>query len=149
MVEHLYPGFLKDRHSYDEAVRHWHDLWMKTDEVARKCHCWKQPWMATQFVNGAEIRDGNPIFSAWSPQVRKGVRVIQHEPTRDDCELSFWFDEWGEGEDLVQELVIACALSNEASILAFSLINSWVLGDIGVNDTGGPLEGLVAGRKQE
>jgi hypothetical protein len=149
MVELLFADFLKDPHSYDQAVRHWLDLWMKTDEAARKSKGWQHPWMISRFANGVELRDGNPVFSAWSPQLRKGLRIIQHEPTRPECELSFWIDDCGEGEDFVQELVVACALSDEASILAFSLINSWVLGDIDVNDSGGPMEGLVAGRKRE
>jgi len=132
MVEHLFTDFLKDDRSYNEAVRYWEDLWLKTDEVSRKLGGWKYPWMSRQFVDGTEIRDGNPIFSAWSPQLRKGLRVIQYEPTKDSCELSFWLDDCGENADCVQELVVACGLSDESSILAFTLMSSWVLGEISV-----------------
>jgi hypothetical protein len=57
--------------------------------------------------------------------------VIQHEPTRSGLEIQAWPDTFGgsNGEaESISELVISCALSEEASRVAFSLMEPWVSG---------------------
>ena len=58
----------------------------------------------------SEILDGNPIFSAYSPTTRRGIRVIQHLPTTDEIGISYWLDTLGDpltDPENIRELVIA------------------------------------------
>src|SRR5262249_60301981 len=77
------------------------------------------------------LRDGNPIFSAFSPTLRRGVRVIQHPPTLNTLEFEFWLDTFG-GRLIdpasIYELVIACALSTEVRTRPIALIQPWEYG---------------------
>src|SRR5262249_6302418 len=82
----------------------------------------------TAYADGTPFQDGDPIFSAWSPARKLGIRVIQNAPQRQALELDYWSetigDEWSGGA--VRTLDIACALSREASDLAAELILSWL-----------------------
>src|SRR5262249_51245462 len=130
MVQHLFPHFLDDPVEYAQAEAYWRRLW---DELARFSghqQEWRHPWLRTAYADGTRFGDGDPIFSAWSPSRKLGVRVIQNEPQRQELELDFWSDtvgdEWSGGE--VHTLVISCALSRQAADLARDLILSWMRG---------------------
>ena len=76
------------------------------------------------------VRDGNPIFSAYSPERRCGIRVIQYPPESDHLEFDWWLDTFGgpvTDPQAIRELVIACALSKEASRRAFELMEEWCI----------------------
>jgi hypothetical protein len=128
MVQHLFPHFLHNPGEYAQAEAYWRRLW---DELARflgQQQEWRHPWLQTAYADGTPFRDGDPIFSAWSPSRKLGVRVIQNEPQQQSLELNFWpdivGDEWSGGE--VHTLVISCALSRQAADLARDLILSWM-----------------------
>ncbi len=126
MVAHMYPKFLEDRSEYRAAEEHWNALWSSIKPAGQADEAWLTPWLGT---GSPEIRDGNPIFSAWSPRLKRGVRVIQHEPTSDEVEFSVWFDTFGgdaADPESIHELVIACALSSASSCFARELIHQWV-----------------------
>ena len=57
------------------------------------------------------------MFSAVSAELRRGVHVNQHAPTSADVELVWWLDRFGEEgiDEVVDQLVISCALSREAA----------------------------------
>lgn len=127
MVEHLFASFLEDRSQYAGSVRRWLELWNGTDAAARRRDHWTTPWLSTTEEDG--LGDGNPIFSAWSPKQRRGIRVIQHVPTRDIAELAWWLDTFAgpiRNPDCVEELVIACAMSLESMAVAQGLIEQWI-----------------------
>lgn len=131
MARHYFPRFLTDPGEYERAVDYWIDLWGRLDPPARCFNDWSQPWLTVTFADGTPMRDGNPIFSAHSPRLRKGLRVIQHEPTSHDLEFQFWLDTFGgdiTAPDAVYELVVACALSDEAAAQAVRLMHDWVIG---------------------
>ena len=72
------------------------------------------------------------MFSAYSATARRGVRIIQHPPTNNQLEFAYWLDTYGGSDtdpESIQELVIACALSDAASVPAVSLMNAWVAGE--------------------
>ena len=71
------------------------------------------------------MRDGNPIFSAVSPTLRRAVRIIQHEPSSDELELEYWLHTF-QGDEAISELVISCALSEQAEREAGELIRAWI-----------------------
>ena len=131
MVEHLHSDFLKDRSRYAEAVAFWIRLWEQVDLFQRERHGWQQPWLFMGWEQHDEFMDGNPIFSAWTPHERKGIRIMQYAPTSSDLEFDYWLDSFGgppSDPDSVQDLAIACALSEEAAQLALGMMEKWVSG---------------------
>jgi hypothetical protein len=128
MITQLYPDFLHDDREYRLSEDHLLRLWEQLDPRVRDEFGWRQPWFEPL---PRTLGEGNPIFSAVSPILRRGIRVIQHEPTESGVEIQAWPDTFGGGiddPDSISELVIACALSDEASRIAFSLMESWVSG---------------------
>ena len=84
----------------------------------------------TTFADGTPCRDGNPIFSAYSPSRRRGVRIIQLEPAGDARELTFWVDDFARGDpEQVKELVVSCVLSEETLPVVNELLRQWVAGE--------------------
>jgi hypothetical protein len=129
MVNHLFADFLDRPTIYDEAVRYWLTLWDRVVSEESVGDKWRHPWLGT---GSDAIRDGNPIFTAYSPLEQKGIRVIQYAPTKATEELQFWFDTYGGSLTdpmNIRELVIACALSDEAALNASRLIGAWLRGE--------------------
>jgi hypothetical protein len=128
VVNNLFPQFLIDPQQYGLSERFWVDLWDQIAPFERARYEWSRPWLGT---GSSDIRDGNPIFSAYSPVLGRGVRVIQEEPIGCELDIRVWLDTFG-GDivetDRTHELVISCALSAVASEIARSLISSWVQG---------------------
>ena len=122
MVQHIDEDFLEDEQQYRHAEGFWRELWERLVREAGVTEHWQSPWL------GAPLRDGDPIFSAVATALGRGVHIIQHEPTRDEMELVWWVDRFGEeGVDaMIDQLVISCALSVEAAARAYQLISSWV-----------------------
>lgn len=122
MVQHIDKEFLTDPRQYRHAEQYWEQLWKRLVSQAGAAEKWQHPWL------GAPLRDGNPMFSAVSAELRRGVHVNQHAPTSADVELVWWLDRFGEeGIDaVVDQLVISCALSREAAEQAYELMESWV-----------------------
>jgi hypothetical protein len=128
MINHLYPDFLHDDRAYRLSEAHWLGLWEQLDPRIRDEFGWRQPWFEPL---PRALGEGNPIFSAVSPVLRRGIRVIQHAPTESGLEIQAWPDTFGgsAGEhDSISELVISCALSKAASLVALSLLEPWVSG---------------------
>jgi hypothetical protein len=129
MVNHIFPNFLQDSREYEKAVAHWVDLWNHVDEYHRQS--WRHPWLSSGVVAGEELRDGNPIFSAYSLEKRYGIRIIQYPPESDRLEFDWWLDTFGGSAtdpQAIGELVVACALSEEGSRRAFELMEEWCVG---------------------
>jgi hypothetical protein len=128
MVQHLFRRFLADPGEYAQAEDYWRRLWEQLARFSGQQHEWRYPWIRTTYADGTPFRDGDPIFSAWSPSRKLGVRVIQNEPQDEELELNCWLDllgdEWSGGK--VRTLVISCALSRQAADLAWDLILSWM-----------------------
>jgi hypothetical protein len=71
------------------------------------------------------LRDGNPICSAVSRSLRRGVRVIQHEAEGVAPEFTFWWDSSGDAEPIA-ELVIALATTDSNVRLAAQFMRVWM-----------------------
>lgn len=130
MITHLYPSFLRDDREYQLSEDHWLRLWAQLDPRAVDEFGWQQPWFQPL---PRSLGEGNPIFSAVSPLLRRGIRVIQHEPTESGLEIQAWPDFFGgtsSDSGSIAELVISCALSDMASSVALSLIVPWVSGGV-------------------
>ena len=128
MVENLFPNFLNDRAQYERSEGYWVDLWRQIDQLDREIYRWAYPWLGT---GSPTIRDGNPIFSAYTPALNRGVRVVQQEPLDERLDIQAYLDFFGGNlgdPDSVSELVIACTLSAEAAKIALDLMRPWVAG---------------------
>lgn len=126
MVKHLHPNFLEDEAVYRCVERYWTDLWEKIDSDLRTK--WKQPWFQPL---PPSIGEGNPIFSSVSLLLRRGIRIIQSQPTEKGLEFVAYPDTFGGSifdPYAIHELVISCALSDEAARIALSLMLPWVEG---------------------
>jgi hypothetical protein len=123
MAHWLFPDLLKDSSAYARAQRHWEAVWMKVLSTTDLAQAWQSPWMSNPFP------DGNPIFTAVSPSLHRGVRIIQEEPGEpDDTDLDWWLDHFGEQNepDAIHELVIACCPSRENAAQIEHLLSQWV-----------------------
>jgi hypothetical protein len=128
VVNNLFPQFLVDPEQYRLSEQYWEDVWSRVDPFYRVSQEWIYPWLGT---GSQDIKDGNPIFSAYSPLLRRGIRVIQEEPIRPGLDIQAWLDTFGgdiTDPDRIHELVISCALSDAASRTALALMNPWVRG---------------------
>ena len=128
MKNHLYENFLNDIDEYRASEAFWRARWQRECFDADPRFDWSYPWIST---GSPDYLDGNPIFSAVSPSLRRGVRIIQHEPTSRKLEIQAWPDFVGGSYNdphAIQELVISCALSEAAADWAMSLIRPWVAG---------------------
>jgi hypothetical protein len=137
MVIHLFKNFLTETHEYRGAEVYWLQLWENLEPTAKSFFGWRTPWLHT---GAPSILDGNPIFSAFSPTARRGIRIIQHAPTTEHPELAYWLDTFGgpiTDPESIQELVIACALSDIVAAEVVPLLNAWVAGGFS-----GPFTGL-------
>lgn len=129
MTKHINIKFLSDPEQYDLSEKHWVALWNQIDPHHRESFGWRQPWFQPLPPN---VSQGNPIFSAYSPILQRGIRIIQHEPTAPKLEIQAWLDTFGgdlTDPDHIHELVISCALSELASMNASSLMATWLRGD--------------------
>ena len=86
------------------------------------------PWLNEPV---AALRDGNPIFTAWSPPLRRGVRIVQRPANTDVPDLGYWLDVFGgdlHEPDAVEELVVNCSPAVELVPRLRALLSSWISG---------------------
>ncbi len=128
MMTNLYEEFLEDHDHYEQSEQYWRTLWSEVVSEVGGGNKWQTPWMGT---GAPHIKDGNPIFSAISPVLRRGVRVIQLEPYGSGLDFQFWFEDTEPNpldSENVRELVIACVLSDLAGACARKYLEPWVAG---------------------
>lgn len=118
----LYPDFLEDISSYQAAA----DFWQaKLDPLFRELGLNKQDYLNTTMVNGAPLQDGNPIYQAYFPGLKKAVRIIQEEPLL-SADFGSWVNETEVDEEEVAELVIRLVLTEENVERAIAEIHGWL-----------------------
>ena len=105
----LYPDFLEDISSYQAASDFWH---AKLDTLFRELGLSKQDYLNTTMVNGVALQDGNPIFQAYFPELKKAVRIIQEEPLL-PADFGSWVNFTEVEEEELEELVIGLVLTEE------------------------------------
>jgi hypothetical protein len=103
------------------------DRWQELVRRVRPKEPWQSPWINTTFANGEPFRDGNRVFSAVCPTLRRGICVIQLEPSGNGKELYFWTDTFAKGDpEEISKLVISCTLTDETLLETLDLIHQWV-----------------------
>ena len=76
-------------------------------------------------VNGVALQDGNPIFQAYFPELKKAVRIIQEEPLL-PADFGSWVNVTEVEEEEVEELVISLVLTEENVERAGEEIKRWL-----------------------
>lgn len=118
----LYPDFLEDISSYQAAA----DFWQaKLDPLFQELGLNKQDYLNTTMVNGVALQDGNPIFQAYFPELKKAVRIIQEEPLL-PADFSSWVNVTEVDEEEMEELVISLVLTEENVERARETISAWL-----------------------
>lgn len=118
----LYPDFLEDITSYQAAA----DFWQaRLDPLFRELELKKQDYLNTTMVNGVPLHDGNPIYQAYLPELKKAVRIIQEEPIL-PADFGSWMNVTEVEEEEVQELVIGLVLTEENVERAIGEIHGWL-----------------------
>lgn len=118
----LYPNFLEDVSSYQAAADFWYE---KLDPLFRELGLNKQNYLNTTMVNGVPLQDGNPIYQAYFPELKKAVRIIQEEPLL-PADFGSWVNVTEVDEEEVEELVISLVLTEENVERAREEIMIWV-----------------------
>ena len=118
----LFPDFLTDPDEYTAAEQFWQAIWQDLNPSEH----WVTPWLNTSFLNGQPFLDGNPIFSAYSPNVQRAVRIVQLEPD-DEGEMTWWLDKTVDSCDRpLTRLTIACVLSEKNAAKSRDLLQQWI-----------------------
>ena len=78
MPQWIHADFLKDARAYSAAQQYWEAAWAQVLSQTGSETGWETYWMKNPLANG------NPIFTARSPTLRRGVRIIQEEPGEHD-----------------------------------------------------------------
>ncbi len=128
MIRHIFPDFLRDNRVYGRTEGYWVELWRQVNPDFQAQFGWQQPWFQPL---PRLLSEGNPIFSAVSPTLRRGIRIIQFEPTSPRAEIVAYPDTFGGpyyDPSAIRELVISCALSDVTSQMALSLMQPWIVG---------------------
>lgn len=76
-------------------------------------------------VNGVALQDGNPIYQAYFPELKKAVRIIQEEPLL-PADFGSWVNVTEVDEEDVEELVISLVLTKENVERAIAEIRGWL-----------------------
>ena len=126
MVNHLYPTFLGNEAEYRAAEEYWCDLWNSVLLSAGEEGAWKTPWLNSVCVDGTVLRTGDPIFSAWNPERRLAVRIVQHEPRTQEIDLDVELTLFDEEVQNIRVLVIFCVFSEVTAQQAFDLLIQFV-----------------------
>ena len=127
-MSHLFENFMTDASAYANAESYWLALWNSIPEFERMLDNWRTNWFTPQLP-----RDANPIFSAVSENQKKGIRIIQYEPTSGGMEFDCWLDTFGgppTDPKAIRELVIACALSDDSARAACNAMSEWIRGEV-------------------
>lgn len=118
----LYPDFLEDILSYQAAADFWQT---KFNPLFQELGLQKQDYLNTTMVNGVSLLDGNPIYQAYFPDLKKAVRIIQEEPIL-PADYGSWVNVTEVDEEEVEELVISLVLTEENVERAWEEIRAWM-----------------------
>lgn len=130
----LYADFLENKRTYNLAQGAWKRLLNKVLKDSGYTH---SPYL-NELQNGKKEYDGNPIFNAYIPEIKRAIRIIQVSPKEEGDDISAWVDDIELQKTInTKELVLDLKLSKKAKKLAEKLIGEWInqqLDDASVNN---------------
>jgi hypothetical protein len=138
MEQVLYASFLENRRVYRLAKARWQRLFEQL--LSAKQYAFRP------FLNEKRM-DGNPMFTAYVPDIDRAVRIIQVDPSEavSELDISAWLNQalMPEREDQVMELVIDLVMTKEAEQISQLLIEAWLLQQLSLTDMEKKIDELV------
>lgn len=130
----LYADFLENKRVYNLAQGAWKRL---LNKVLKDFGYTYTPYL-NELQNGKKEYDGNPIFNAYIPEIKRAIRIIQVSPKEEGDDISAWVDDIALSQSKhTKELVLDLKLSKKAKKIAEKLIGEWInqqLDDATVNN---------------
>lgn len=130
MTNILYADFLTNKRAYNLAQGSWNRLLKNLLKSYGYSHT---PYI-NQIQNGKKDYSGNPIFSAFVPEIKKAIRIIQVSPEEEGDDISAWIDAIELGKKFknqkTEELVLDLKLSRASKKTAKKLIDKWIAGQL-------------------
>jgi len=129
MEKYLFHNFLEDTTVYQICQKYWNT---KTEFFFVSNHLKSyKPYLNTQFANGIDFANGNPIVNYYFSELNKTIRIIQEEPNFDDIQISAWLDSFEISENKsVPELVISLQLTPETEQITYDLLSKWLISNL-------------------
>ncbi len=122
MARVLYQNFLEDKNIYNLAQASWGRVLASLLKDFDYTH---SPYLNDR-QNGKKEYDGNPIFNAYIPEIKRAVRIIQVSPEEEGDDISGWIDNIQLKNKNTKELVLDLKLTKEAKQRARQLISAWI-----------------------
>jgi len=130
----LYADFLENKRVYNLAQGAWKRL---LNKVLKDFGYTYTPYL-NELQNGKKEYDGNPIFNAYIPEIKRAIRIIQVSPKEEGDDISAWVDDIALSQSKhTKELVLDLKLSKKVKKIAEKLIGEWInqqLDDATVNN---------------
>lgn len=123
----LYKDFLDNKRVYNLAEASWRRL---LNSLLKDLGYTHTPYL-NNLVNGKKEYDGNPIFNAYIPEIKRAIRIIQVSPQEEGNDISAWIDDIelkqkSRRTKKTKELVLDIKLSHKAKSIASDLIKEWI-----------------------
>lgn len=126
MAKYLYPNFLENKKAYNLAQGSWNRL---LKSILREYDYTSFPYI-NQMQNGKKEYDGNPIFSAYIPEIQRAIRIIQVAPDEEGGDISAWIDDIELRGKIdvgkIEELVLDLKFSQKSKAFAKEAIHKWI-----------------------
>jgi hypothetical protein len=122
----LYKNFLNNKRVYNLAQASWGRL---LNSLLKDFGYTHTPYL-NNLVNGKKEYDGNPIFNAYIPEIKRAIRIIQVSPQEEGDDISAWIDDielkQKSRTKKTKELVLDIKLSAKARNIATEIIKEWI-----------------------
>jgi uncharacterized UPF0160 family protein len=122
MAQILYQNFLENKNIYNLAQAAWGRVLVS---VLKDLNYTYVPYLNDR-QNGKKEYDGNPIFNAYIPEIKRAVRIIQVSPEEEGDDISGWIDNIQLKDKSTKELVLDLKLTKKAKQRARELISAWI-----------------------
>lgn len=118
----LFAAFLEDKRVYHLAYLFWKTFFERLTRTAKLEYI--------TYLSTEGDQDGNPIFHAYLPALKRALRIIQADPdeAEEEVDVKAWLDEVQPAPNtpVVPELVIDMVLSEGAKQVGQRIIQAWV-----------------------
>ncbi|MGK0366832.1 MAG: hypothetical protein ACI85O_003909 [Saprospiraceae bacterium] len=122
MAQILYQKFLEDKRIYNLAQASWGRV---LTSLLKDLNYTYSPYLNDRH-NGKKEYDGNPIFNAYIPEIKRAVRIIQVSPEDEGDDISGWIDDIQLKDKNMKELVLDLKLTKDAKKRARELMSAWI-----------------------
>lgn len=132
MAQVLYANFLENKKIYNLAQGSWRRFFASL--LKKKGYSF-EPYLNDR-VNGKKEYDGNPIFNAYIPELKRAVRIIQVSPEEEGDNISAWIDDIELKDKKTQELVLDIKMTRDAKLTAREILGAWIEGELSEEEVG-------------